>query len=514
MIVYREQKRLEETAALVARVEAASAAELPLDLGELEAGVADALSPDCDWESPVSCALREAGILAALGDRAGALARLRACPLPARVSVSKPEGYAYYAVYPELYREAAVRFFEEVRPERAVVIGIRSIGTSLSAAVAGVLRERGCEVDSWTVRPRGHPFDRRLSLAGELEARWRALAGAHFAVVDEGPGLSGSSFACVARKIAKLGIPDDRIVLFPGWVPDGSGFRSESARDQWRRHRKYCVEFAGIPGARDLSAGLWRELFYTEEPGYPAVQPQHERRKYLRDGALWKFAGLGRYGRARLERARRLAGYGFAPAVTGMENGFLITEFISGRPLRENGVSERLLDAMARYLALLQREFPCARPVPYDEIREMIAINSPGAAVPADGAVRDGHTVAVDSRMLPHEWLETAGGFIKTDGIDHHDDHFFPGCQDIAWDLAGACVEFSLGNAAAEYLLARYESLSKDADIRRRLPFYRTAYLSYRYGYVSLAAEALGGTAEGRRFERLRARYRTQLYGR
>ncbi|MCL5742779.1 MAG: hypothetical protein M1541_02455, partial [Acidobacteria bacterium] len=241
---------------------------------------------------------------------------------------------------------------------------------------------------------------------------------------------------------------------------------------------------------------------------------QHERRKYLKDGALWKFAGLGRYGRARLERARRLAGFGFGPSVAGLQNGFLITEFLAGRPLSENDVSERLLDAMARYLALLEREFPSAKPVPYDELRQIIAINAPGVPVPADGAVRDGHTVAVDSRMLPHEWLETSGGLIKTDGIDHHDDHFFSGCQDIAWDVAGACVEFSLSDAAAEYLLARYESLTKDGHIRRRLPFYRTAYLSYRYGYASLAAQSLGDTAEGRRFEWLSAHYRTELYGR
>ena len=45
---------------------------------------------------------------------------------------------------------------------------------------------------------------------------------------------------------------------------------------------------------------------------------------------------------------------------------------------------------------------------------------------------------AMDNRMFPHEWLATRRSYIKTDGTDHHDDHFYPGPQDIAWDLAAS----------------------------------------------------------------------------
>ncbi len=56
--------------------------------------------------------------------------------------------------------------------------------------------------------------------------------------------------------------------------------------------------------------------------------------------------------------------------------------------------------------------------------------------------------------MLPHEWIRTASGFLKTDAVDHQDDLFFPGCQDIAWDIAGAIVEFGIPREAlvSEYL--------------------------------------------------------------
>ena len=57
-------------------------------------------------------------------------------------------------------------------------------------------------------------------------------------------------------------------------------------------------------------------------------------------------------------------------------------------------------------------------------------------------APQEGVVVAIDGRMLPHEWLETRMAIVKADALDHHDDHFFPGCQDIAWDIAGASVEW------------------------------------------------------------------------
>src|SRR5205085_10519929 len=81
--------------------------------------------------------------------------------LPHRISVRVSEGYAYYALRPETYVVAAVRWVQEARPRAAVCIGIRSIGCSLSAAVAAAAERAGVRITTCTVRPRGHPFDRR-----------------------------------------------------------------------------------------------------------------------------------------------------------------------------------------------------------------------------------------------------------------------------------------------------------------------------------------------------------------
>jgi hypothetical protein len=97
------------------------------------------------------------------------------------------------------------------------------------------------------------------------------------------------------------------------------------------------------------------------------------------------------------------------------------------------------------------------------------------------------------------------------DSLDHHDDHFFPGCRDIAWDLAGSCVEFGLGQAEQTYLIDSYSRESRDRSIASRLRPFRVAYLAFRSGYARMASETLGGTADGRRFSALADQYASSL---
>src|SRR5207237_6607621 len=96
--------------------------------------------------------------------------------------------------------------------------------------------------------------------------------------------------------------------------------------------------------------------------------------------------------------------------------------------------------------------------------------------------VMDRPGVALDGRMQPHEWLATGADLLKLDGLDHHCDHFYPGRQDMAWDLAGAILEFGLGAQASQRLLARYRVFSGDGGAKDCLPFYRAAYLAFRLG--------------------------------
>jgi hypothetical protein len=557
VIVYREQRTSADPGdalrSLARRVERLPRApghddvvELLVDLGALEAGIADAAAMERDDDHVVGRKLRAAALaaghalIASWYRREDRLARwcaelgrrLRACaalPLPSRVELGSPEGFAQYGLYPECYLAAAERLVRELRPVSAVCIGIRSIGTALSAVVAASLDEAGCAVASYTLRPRGHPFERRPVVGDALRALLTDSSQALFLLVDEGPGISGSSLGGTAEMLSSLGIPDERIVLLPSWDPPPERLRSEVASRRWTRHRRYVSDFEGVwlasgrlndlvgPGpVRDVSAGRWREALMDDPGRRPAIHPHHERRKLLAAGSMLRFAGLGGVGQRRLARARTLADAGLSPHPLRLAHGFLALELVPGTPLARGEVDAELLERMARYLAFL-RERLALPEASRTGLDEMIRVNLSAAGLEAwadnlhDPA--DGPPVAVDGRMLPHEWLRTGRGYLKVDALDHHDDHFFPGPVDIAWDLAGAMIEFEMSPEARHALVDRYRRLSGDRTVAGRLAYYTVAYLAYRIGYASLAAEVLRGTPDGDGFERMRRRYESVLAG-
>src|SRR5205814_7722381 len=93
------------------------------------------------------------------------------------------------------------------------IVGIRSIGTTLTAVVRAAACARGVDADRITVRPQGDPYNRELAFSTP-ELRWvrdRAGRGAVFLVVDEGPGRSGSSFLTTAEALERVGVSADCI---------------------------------------------------------------------------------------------------------------------------------------------------------------------------------------------------------------------------------------------------------------------------------------------------------------
>ncbi|HYG22857.1 MAG TPA: hypothetical protein VEH04_08750 [Verrucomicrobiae bacterium] len=269
--------------------------------------------------------------------------------------IKVPEGFQFYALYPEQYCASAVKW-AEANPdyERALVVGIRSIGTALSAVVRATLLATGRSVDRCTVRPSGHPFERDVALPALNAFQYR-----HALIVDEGPGLSGSSMVATARAVQNAGI--ESIALLPGHdhAPGSSASaetldiwrntpRHVTALDELRWHRWSLMEslpreasriFAASTGAepgdpdrpevhpawrfiysqavqtlygivpesegtgtfdlvQDCSGGLWRRYAFHSESDWPPVAAQFERMKFRcadhQGGAvLWKFCGLG-----------------------------------------------------------------------------------------------------------------------------------------------------------------------------------------------------------------------------
>ena len=119
--------------------------------------------------------------------------------------------------------------------------------------------------------------------------------------------------------------------------------------------------------------------------------------------------------------------------------------------------------------------------------------------------------VIADGRMQPHEWLLTADGhMLKTDSGSHGDDHFFPGPTDIAWDLAGAIVEWEMTEEQSATLLDAYRHKSGD-DAVSRIHHFVIAYLVFRCAYCLMATNALGEGEESRRFRQAAEKYKLMI---
>jgi hypothetical protein len=352
-----------------------------------------------------------------------------------------------------------------------------------------------------------------------------------FAIVDEGPGLSGSSFASVVIELERLGVPCERIVLFPSWDPPPDALRSDTARDAWRRCRRYVSDAAsaGVSPARlfgfaepavDWSGGHWREHVLADDAKWPAVQPQHERWKVhaARERCVLRFSGLGPYGRAVAERASRLADAGLAAKPLRHAHGFMASSFIDGVPA-DGAFSNEEMRHVGEYVGRRAAAFGWSDPVDPTPMLAMIETNVRellDRELSSSSLARFEHTLAtastsdIDARMLPHEWLRTERGLRKTDAFDHGDDHFLPGRQSPLWDIAGAIVELQPTAAGVRELLSAYDSYSGE-PASDRVTLYRAAYSALRGGYAAMAAETLSGTDDGRRFADARRRYEAVL---
>lgn len=534
-----------------------------IDTGELAQGIADAefLGSGQDRPSPaqdaamavllrLARALRlswESGFARFAPVSRDCLRVLAGQVLPDRITSRQAEGFAFYALYPEAYL-AAARASPLDGSSR--VIGIRSIGAPLAAMVAAATGAP----PPVTVRPVGHPFRRELAVSEELAAR--LLAGGAFAVVDEGPGLSGSSFGAVADWLEARGIPTDRIAFFPSHAGAPGPQASDCHRRRWAGAARHVVSFEdlllrarrpehrieswvadllGVPEApmEEISGGQWRHHRYMREADWPPVHAQQERRKFLlrAGGETWllKFTGLGREGERRAERAQALAAAGFTPPVAGWRHGFLVERWIgNARPLPQCSVEpDRLAEHVGRYLGFRARAFPAGaeRGASLARLWEMARHNTaeglgPDLArcfdrwAPEELARLAGRLrrVETDNRLHAWEWLMLPNGqILKCDATDHHAAHDLVGCQEIAWDGAGAMVELELPAAACAQLCAVVERESGHAVDPQLLALLIPCYLAFQLGYYSMAVEAPADAGETIRLRRMMERYAERL---
>src|SRR5947209_5141505 len=295
MYVFRENHRLalagsllNELAEAMRRADSSSEPEHMQDAllraGELECSLADA--------GQQIAASQLAGVTDCLasalvrGDRLAVsqwcLQILKAIGISGELSVKNPEGFAYYALHPLDYARAVDENLNNIAS--AAILGIRTIGTTLSAVVAAELRRHRIAASRVTVRPHGHPFRRECRFSGD-QREWiaeRKRSGDMFLIVDEGPGLSGSSFLSVANALQLEGVEPEKIVFLCSRVPEITSFCSETSRAEWPRFHAIAASssFAQFADHHDVSWGRLRERRFADR-AWPSTWTHMERRKFL-----------------------------------------------------------------------------------------------------------------------------------------------------------------------------------------------------------------------------------------
>ncbi len=440
-------------------------------------------------------------------------------------AVKIPEGYAFYALFPEQYCVTALDWARQrSKQSEALVVGLRSIGTSLSAVVKETLCQIGWRASRFTVRPGGHPFRRQLSL--DVVPKGRDIP---ILIVDEGPGLSGSSMAAVAEAFLSAGCSD--ISFLPGHGNE-PGALSPSVQEVWRRVPRYVtplqnVSWKGLSLERclleaaeelcggvcerieDISGGQWQKLVRTDGVK-PISPPQFERMKFLctmRNGqsVLWKFAGLhgGTDGctasQTTLARLSGIADAGYTPRPLGVSHGFVATSWLQGERLsRSDAKDPSLLTRIGNYIVDAARP-PLAfteNQIAVERMAEMLYCNAKESLgedfaekllALKEGAVEAEAEFPYGAGLLaPHDWRRTAYGTVfKVDAEGHFADHTLIGEQSVLWDIAGARVEWDLDARACDVLLEAIESRGMRVD-PGALAFYLAAYSAFRVGLLSM----------------------------
>lgn len=461
------------------------------------------------------------------------------------LTAKTPEGFAFYALYPEQYCTSTARWAEQRKERSAIVVGLRSIGTTLSAVIKATLRIKGWDCTRVAVRASGHPFERTVELPALPTVHW-AL------VVDEGPGMSGSSMAGVAQALQAKGFAANRIVFFPAHENGPGDAASENVRSWWERIQSVttpllntrwneatlqeqlieasaellpAVEDRDVRAAvlEDCSGGLWRRFAFGDEAHWPAVAAQFERMKFLaraESGAvLWKFLGLApNRADSELTTMGKRAKYTNSPAPLRTCNGFVAMPWIEGERLMSDGADE-MLQTLARYIADSVQE-PLAQNKALESTRrigDMTSFNlreafgagwprslnrfverfRPTSHVPCYG---DGH-------MAPHEWVRTDEAKVfKTDAVGHDCDHTLVGQQAVHWDVAGVIVEWGLNEPQVDQFVRDCDHVGVSIS-EEELLFYQLAYGAFRLGFCTMNQGLTNNASEKNRLRAAANRY-------
>jgi hypothetical protein len=416
----------------------------------VEATVAEALSALAGLQGDDRL-VAEGMLEQALAD--GGFENAEEIPADVLLRFKTPEGFAFYGLTPEQYRRAARRWMSKNRARGdVIVIGIRSIGTTLSRVVTEELLAGGVSARRCTVRTEGDPFCRSVRLP-----EWIHAKAAAYLVVDEGPGMSGSSFLSVSAELRKRGVGRERIHFFPS--------------------------HDGLPGKAATAQVLaeWKQFARWIEP---ALAPP------LNPALNWQFIGPSApapfdcSGRAEYF-ARRNAERSCGVPVVERNGWWLAFAKVAGEPARVDAATlARHIEATADAPLPIKDELETER-----RLREMLVVNVEkhfrDAALTGalrrwlDGLIIEhGRASSADGHLEPENWSKDASGRLwKLQTTGSGLSHFVAYRLPVWWDVAQAMLEWDFDDE----MLRELKAAGLECD-PRTLAFFKMANAAFELG--------------------------------
>ena len=470
-------------------------------------------------------------------------------PESVRAVLKVPEGFAYYGLFPEQYCAAAWAWIAKWRPKvrgTVLVIGVRSVGTTLSAIVSAALESAGMAAERITVRPLGPSFARELTLEPTVIKDVAAAI-----VVDEGPGLSGSSMAAVGTALERAGLPRHSIAFICGHDRGPGPKATTETRAFWKTVPSFSMPVASpIFGGRSLHNHLadeltkllgssveplpeddWRKLAYVDTRDWPPspnqlLAPRFRVRTPTGVIAL-EFGGTATIdGRTMASQAiaqyeqRTFAGY--APAPIGIVSGYVARHWLEGVALRSRDIEPGLLVSLAHYVtamagapldtATLAAAQLARASWAYDNLAEALgesAAQRAAAYVEAGSVLPLSWTrAAFEYDLAPQHWMRTRDGAIaKIGGPGHAHGSTVVGIQPVLWDVVSLLIEWNLGRADARAVVGAIERELGASLPRPALRAFMLSYIAFKIGELNLGREGALDAAEAERYATAIASY-------
>ncbi len=405
------------------------------------------------------------------------------------------------------------------KDKKIIVIGPRTAGSYFAPLIKVYLEQCGYKKTFWiTIRPK-----KGLNRKEKSYFKKHISKNTNIILVDDYSN-TGNSFRLVQNIIKKFGVIDKSITILAPIHPFKLNVNISNSKDvkilTLLHHELYKNNFLNSISIEQLlneylSDEEWSNIkirkntfvdllnqnfenhysdsFQVKLKKLFEIYSQNQIHQINKQRIISKSVGWGWLGYHAYLTGIRLQN--FVPKIIGLRNGILFSEWIEGRHLDHQIISDKYIEKISSYIAKRVQKL---------SLNEDPLFNIPNISwgwleilsiLRRAYGVRAGYLkykilrkelkkniktipTLIDGKMIPDEWIVTSNGIIKSDFEQHNFGAPELDVVDPAYDLAAAIFEFNFSETEEEKFIANYISECGDETIYDRIIIYKLLYAS------------------------------------